>query len=497
MKSLERYISTRILVGSALILAAGTFILGWAMRTLDMIEFDEALEQKARTLAMLMEREDRTIEIEVSGKSFSEYRAGHDEDYFQFRLPDGSLIMRSENLGERDLPTISGESRSPIFRNLHLPSGERGRFVQIMVLPRAGGASFTPGESRANSSDEVYFNIPDSVPLENLMVVVGVARSRRALDDLLLKVYGILAGMDVLLIGLVSVLVRRSFRKGFQSIEQINAQIRGLGARTLDRRVVVEDAPTELSVVLNALNGFIDRLEAAFQRERNFTSDAAHELRTPVAEFRAACEVGARWAEDPALVRRRFENLQESAANMERILTGLLDLSRFDRGQVPLELSPTRLAASVETCWARVCSGGAGGEHRLENRVDRSFLASTDPHKLEQILVNLLSNAARYSPAASVITCTGGATEENGWELCISNPVQDLEVGDLGRLFDRFWGKDSARTGGQHAGLGLSIARALADLLGIQLQVDLSPDKVFAVRLRFPGRDESQEVGVR
>ena len=77
--------------------------------------------------------------------------------------------------------------------------------------------------------------------------------------------------------------------------------------------------------------------------------------------------------------------------------------------------------------------------------------------------------------------------------MCISNPAPDLEPADLSRLFDRFWRKDAARTGGQHAGLGLSIVRALADVLDVQMVVDLSPDKVFSVRLRFPGRGLPQQ----
>lgn len=493
MKSIQRYLSTRILAGSALILAAGTLMLGWAMRTLDVNEFDEALEDKARTLALLVEREGRTIEIEISSKSFSEYWAGHDFEYFQFRLSDGSVIKRSENLGDRDLPYVPGHPGAPIFKNLRLPSGARGRFVQVAVFPRVEEPDGESEESTEDTDGEVHFTVPDSLSQENLMVVVGVARSREALDDLLVKVYSILASMDLLFVGLVAFLVRQSLRRGFQPIEQINAQIRSLGAQTLDQRVALADLPVELGVSVSALNSFIARLEAAFQREQRFTSDAAHELRTPVAEFRAACEVGVRWADDPAFVRRRFDNLRESALNMERILNNLLDLNRLDGGAVQLEPAETALAALVDSCWERVGNSRIGAGHPFHNGIDRSFRLNTDPHKLEQILFNLLSNAARYSPATSLITCTGGPAETHGWELCISNPAPDLEPADLSRLFDRFWRKDAARTGGQHAGLGLSIVRALADVLDVQMVVDLSPDKVFSVRLRFPGRSLPQQ----
>lgn len=483
MRSIRQYLQAHVTWGSALVLTIGSILLALAIRHLDTLEFDEALEDQTRMLASLVERRGRFIEIELPRELWPEFRAGNKPEYFQFRLSDGSVMTRSESLLGRDLPLLPTATGAPVLMNLRLPDGRRGRIAQIVLTPRVG----EEGEEGLGLGDH-FFQIPDSLPPDSASVVLGFARSREALDAMLLKVYATLVGMDILLVSLVAILVRRALRRGFQPVEEMNAQILELGPTRLHKRMQLPQTPTELGSVVSALNGFLEELHTVFLRERRFTSDVAHELRTPVAEFRAACEVGAKWADDPALVRRRFENLRESAVNMERTLNDLLDLSRLDRGTVRLETEATPVATLVDSSWSRVCAREGGFGRSLENGIDPTLHLDTDPHKLGQILYNLLSNAVQYSPPDSVIACSSERTSGGPWELRFSNPTKAIEQEDLRHIFERFWRKDAARTAGGHAGLGLSIVQALAETLGIQVAAELSEDKLFTVRLRFSAR---------
>ena len=202
----------------------------------------------------------------------------------------------------------------------------------------------------AGCPDACHVPIPGSLQADSAIVVLGFARSREELDALLLTVYLTLAGMALLILGLIAILLRRVLRRGFLSVEEMNAQIRGLGPEAMHRRVILSAIPGELDAVVSSLNHLLDKLETSLQHERRFTGDVAHELRTPVAEFRAACEVGAKWANDPVLVERRFANLRESAANMERMLNDLLNLSRLDRGTAQIAPMATGMAALVDSC---------------------------------------------------------------------------------------------------------------------------------------------------
>ena len=481
MKSIRQYLRNRIIWGTAAILTTGGVLLALAIRHLDILEFDATLEAKARTLATLVLREHRTIEVDFAGEFMPEFETAGNTEYFQFRLLDGSVIERSDMLGDRDLPFLPHAVGVPVFDNLRLPDGRPGRFVQIAFPPRSAG----PDEAIQNGD---RFQIPEGIDPDTAHVVLAVARSRMGLDAFLQKVYLALAAVDLLLVGLIALLVRWTLRKGLQPLSDLNLQIARLGPEALDQRVHLPDAPAEVAVFPGTVNSVMEALHAAFVRERRFTSDAAHELRTPVAEFRVACEVGAKWSDDPALVRRRFDNLRESAVNMERMLGGLLDLTRLDQCTVQIEPTATAVAALVDSSWERVCSGVVVSGRRLENNIDRSLHLNTDPVKLQQIVFNLLSNAVRYSPPGLSVSCASEHASDGKWELRFSNPTENLEQEDLRHIFERFWRKDAARTGSRHSGLGLSIVQALADALGIKVFADLTADRVFTVTLRFPAQ---------
>lgn len=468
-----------MVLGSFAILFAGSVILALMMRHLDIQEYDHALETKARTLATLVLREGRAIEVDFAGEYMPEFESVQDTEYFQFRLVDGMVIERSDMLGESDLPFLPEALEAPIFRNLPLPDGRRGRFVQIAFPPRLG-------EVEPADQSNPRFHLPETSDPDRALVVLTLARSREDLDAMLAKVYLILAGINILLAGLVVLAVRTALGRGFQPLVGLNQQIERLGPGNLEQRIHLPDAPCEIASLPATMNLLLERLQDSFVRERRFTSDAAHELRTPVAEFRAACEVGAKWSDDPALVRRRFHNLQQSAQNMERLLNGLLDLSRLDSGRVEAHSARVNLAALLDSCWARVRAEEPETSTRLENGIATNETVAADPVKLEMIVLNLLANAACHSVPDSEITCTGQRLPDGQYELCIRNHAQNLAPDDMPHLFERFWRKDAARTGGRHSGLGLSIVQGLADILGIRLIVTLTPGNVFCAALLFP-----------
>ena len=471
MKSIQHYLRSRIIGGSAAILVVGSVLIAVAIRHLDILEFDAALENKARTLDALVLH--ALTETNGADSFMPELDTAEKAEFFQFRRRDGSLILRSNSLGGHDLPFLPDAETATVFQNVLLPNGRPGRFVQIIVRPPKAGTQVSIREG-----DKVHNQVADAYDTAD--AVLAVAQSREELNELLWSVYIALATVDLVLVGMIAFLVCKALRTGLQPLADLHAQIARFGPDTLSHRIHLPDAPAEIAILPATVNASIEALEAMFERERQFTSDVAHELRTPVAEFRAACEVGAKWADDPALVRRRFENLRESAGNMERMLTELLDMSRLDKGAVHLQMKTTLIAALLDTCWTRI--GGVGGG-RLENRIDRSLSLDTDPDILEQILFNLLHNAASYGLCDAPILCESEATPSGTWVLRISNRTEALEVGDVRHVFERFWRKDAARTGGQGYGLGLAIVRALATALELRVSADLSPEGVFTVSL--------------
>ena len=247
----------------------------------------------------------------------------------------------------------------------------------------------------------------------------------------------------------------------------------------------MEKPPDEIAVVVEQVNALLGRLEAGFKRERRLSSDIAHELKTPIAELRNLSEVGARWPEDRASVRQFFEDAGAIAQQMERIVVHLLALARYDEGREQVWTAPVRVAEVVDAAWKPLAREAAAKGLELRQEISRGLRFETDPEKFALIVANLLSNAVAYSPPGTVVVC---ASEETAGRVSVSfsNRAENLEPPDLAVMFDRFWRKDEARRGGRNVGLGLALVRALADLLGIEIETQLLPDRTFRITLSKP-----------
>lgn len=482
MKSIRTRLTRQILVGAfALLLVAGSSIGAVFHRRL-VTEFDRGLEAKAGALESLTSREERKLDLEYSGDAMPEFVDGDEAEYYEVFLPDGTVVKKSPTLGEHHLPRAARPAGDAIFQNVRLRDGRRGRLVQIVFEPEVDEPD--PAQVR-QKADEDIVELAETVDLKALRVVLVIARGREHLDALLASMYLTLASMSGLLLAGLWFVVRRAISRGFEPINAMNAQLAHIGPETLENRVGIESPPEELATILAALNQLLGRVQSGFARERRFSSDVAHELRTPVAEIRTACEVGARWPDDPQAVRGFFEDIRDTALQMERIVANMLLLTRADNGTAVVERERVGVGRLVQECWDRMNGKIAAKQLRFENRIDPALVVETDPAELEMILQNLADNAVAHSVSATVIEWASVPTE-SGVDLVLSNRAAGLRPEDLAHVFERFWRKDSARTGQNHSGLGLSIVKSLADLLGLRVRVDLQDGGVFVVRLSFP-----------
>lgn len=483
MKSIRQELSFRLLGGVFLLTAAAGAILATAMRARLLAEFDAALLAKARALSALTSREGRGIEIDYSSEHLPEFEDEKAPEYFEMRLRNGPLIAKSPLLKDADLPAEIKPTDGPVFTNWTLPDGRDGRVARIAFRPRVD-----PGEEFGDPEDEWdevgLFPIPDTIAPGAAIVVLAVARGRADLDALLFSLYATLAAVIVVLLASIALLIRRATRRALRPISEIDAQVAAIGPKALDQRVSLAAPPEELRAIIGAINRLLERLERAFERERRFSSDVAHELRTPVSELRLASEVGGQWPEDPAAVRQFFSDVRDIAVEMETTVNNLLILAGCECGTLAITPEPVRLDELVRNCWARAAAAADARGVRCEFQVGADHVVNTDRRKLEMVVQNLVGNAAAYAAPASVVLLTA-ANGSAQLELHIENKAEGLTARDLQHIFDRFWRKDEARNASNHAGLGLSIAKALCDLLGIDLRIDLKAADVFCARLSF------------
>ncbi len=461
-RSIHRQLIVSLLAGSGvLVLALGLGASALAARRLRQ-EFDQALLAKARALVTLTKQHRGEVEIDFADEFMPEFEAPSRPEYFQLRLGEGASLERSHSLGSRDLPFSQDVSRSPRFHDLRLPDGRPGRMVEIAFVPQS------------EEEEEVETALdPAAPPLQRRAAVLAVARGTEPLDSLIRSLHGTAIGLALLLMGGIALLVHFAVRRGLAPLEEIGRQVQAMDAERLDSRLTVQPPVRELSPVVEQLNALLARLEAAFDRERRFSSDVAHELRTPVAELRSLAEVGARWPDDRPAVEAFFEDARSIALQMERTVATLLALARCEGGLEQAELSRFDVAELLAETWAPLAAEAEARALRIETAATAEPVVG-DREKLRLILGNLLSNAVTYSPPGSTVACTA-RVDGGALEITVANPAPNLAEADLPHLFDRFWRKDAARSNGRHAGLGLALARSLAAVLGFELTARLTP----------------------
>lgn len=240
-----------------------------------------------------------------------------------------------------------------------------------------------------------------------------------------------------------------------------------IGAQNLSSRLEVPKARDELRRLTETLNAMLARIEASFKRITQFTADASHDLRTPVAVIRATAEITLRKPRTPEEYRRTLSTILETSVDTSELLENLLTLARADAGAAGMEMRPLDLSAHVQK--ARERAALLGTEKALDvtaTTPPEPVWVKADAIAVDRLLLILLDNAVKYSPSGG--RCEIALSQsENHAQITVRDSGAGIPQTELNNIFDRFYRVDRARsrnTGG--AGLGLAIARWIAEMHG-------------------------------
>lgn len=229
-------------------------------------------------------------------------------------------------------------------------------------------------------------------------------------------------------------------------------------------------------------------IEEALEAQSRFAADASHELRTPLAVMRTEIEIA---RTDPDLPReealRLLDSNLEEVDKLQSLSEALLRLARSDSQPIPLSSVPTgeAVAAAVARIEGAARAKGIPVEERVKN-----FRALSDERGLADLLAILLDNAVKYSEPGSKVTISAWRRRQEGF-IRIQDEGRGIGADDLPHIFDRFFRADKSRSGGdvQGHGLGLSIARKIAEVIGAEISVEseLGRGSSFTVRVPLAG----------
>lgn len=447
--SLKGHLLLSLSVGLGSVLALGFFLLHDLIRDELYEQLDARLSSHVESLADFVVanpgRED-TAEFDP------EFRAKAHEDFFQVWDAQREVLARSASSRGRDLelPEVPLGASMELY-DLTLPDGHRGRALARHVLLPAG-------DLRGS-------------------ITVVMATEIESLDELETRVHRLLALAAAAIVLVAAVVATIAVELGLTPVRELAAIAERIDPEGPPVGLQTEALPAELKPVAHKLGSLVRSLFEVLDRERRFSRNVAHELRNPLAEMRMLADVGA-MAGSLEEARQRLNEIGTSSAELERIVESLLALARYESRQEHPQADPVELGNEV-----RRQLGHFGGTIRQRSlsvwcALPRERWVLADSSLLQRLVANLIGNAMAHAPKGSQVDVQ---IDDKG-RLVIQNDAPNLEPGDLSRLGERFYRIDTG-DGVTHAGLGLSLAQGIAELLRLKLEFSLHEHQRLVVTL--------------
>jgi two-component system OmpR family sensor kinase/two-component system sensor histidine kinase QseC len=269
-------------------------------------------------------------------------------------------------------------------------------------------------------------------------------------------------------------------RRGFRPLQEVTAQVQRRDVRSL-RPLAAAELPQEIEPLVSELNRLLARLQGAFEIQRAFVADAAHELRSPLTALRLQLQLLDRAPDETARAHARAR-LHAAVERAIHLVGQLLALARADPGEPLADFESFDLAPAVADACADVhaFAEARGTDLALESV---PMAVRGDREGLRTLARNLVDNAVRYTPAGGSVRVSVTHLDAAAL-LTVDDSGPGIDTAERRRAFDRFYRR--ATTGEQGSGLGLAIVKAIAERHGAKVELGDAPGGGLRVRVLFP-----------
>lgn len=279
---------------------------------------------------------------------------------------------------------------------------------------------------------------------------------------------------------LITVRAFRPVRQITETAERINS------GSDLTRRIQLGTGRDEIYTLAATFDRMFDRLQSSFERERQFTSDASHELRTPISVMISQCEYALESALSEEDAREALETVLDQARRMSALIAQLLTLARADRGQVKLQLEQVDLSGLAQMAAEQMRETADRRSIRVETQIQPGLSIQGDESLLLRMLLNLMENGIRYGRQGGCLTVRLRAQAGE-----IVGEIQDDGIGisqaHLPHIWERFYQVDEARSASREgAGLGLAMVQYIVRSHGGSICVTSTPGEGSVFTFRLP-----------
>ena len=398
---------------------------------------------------------------------------------FEFHLPPEAAGLFGTNDPNDFYFILEGRNGNELARSDNVPQSEvdfqhrfnaRKQISNLDNLP-APRASLYFQDNRG-----IFERLPSG---ETIYVGCSVLPESRELKMTKLKLAGF--GGIILFFGFAGGwwFVSRALRP----IENISAAAVKISAGDLSQRINMAEAESELGKLASVLNSTFARLDAAFAQQKQFASDAAHELRTPISVMLTQAQTALNRERTAPEYRETLEACQRAAQRMRKLIGALLELARLDAGQEQMK--------RLRFDFSRTVADGVelvkplAEERGVKIFTELSPVEITgDAERLAQVATNLLTNAIQYNKPEGEVRVTL-ASQGGLAVLTVGDTGPGIPAEDLPHVFKRFYRGDKSRTGG-NAGLGLAISKAIVEAHGGAIEVSSKENAGTTFTVRLP-----------
>jgi heavy metal sensor kinase len=406
---------------------------------------DSSLLSRAKALATLVKDKDNEIEFNFSDDVMWEYHSPKSRSFFQIRRLDGTTLEKSASLGSRELP-FSHRTTKTTFKDIQF-KGKAARMVNIYVPPEQD----------------------DEKTGEGLII-----QCAEGIDDQidLLQTYRVVLCLSVL--GIMIISSSGGFliaKKALSPVKGISQTIDRISESNLSERIPSENIPEELRMLTSSFNRTFDRLKRSFNRQKQFVSDASHELKTPLSVILSQSEIMLRRERSAEEYENVLAAILGASKWMSEIVQKLTTLARLGTENVELETKKWDLNKIISEAVEILKPLAEQNDIKITISADERHAISGDRTALIELFANIIDNAIKYNlPQGRVDISVNKANEY------IVTEVRDTGIGipgkDLDRVFDRFYRVDKSRSKKiAGVGLGLSICEEIVGLHGGRMEI--------------------------
>lgn len=313
-------------------------------------------------------------------------------------------------------------------------------------------------------------------------VTIVVWQSLQIVRDLTKAVIVVLGAFGIVVALVGYALGAQIARRGLVPLTRMAEVVSDIEAHDLSLRVGPQAHDDELGRLAATFDRMLDRLEAAFERQRRFTADASHDLRAPLATLRAEVDLALRRERTTDEYRTALEAVAFDADRLDELIDALLAAARSDAGDIVLE--PTDLAQTARTGVERISAFARAKHVTIDERYGSDGAIAADGELLARAVLAVLHNAVKYTPEHAAIHVSVDAHGDDV-RLCVRDEGPGFSEAALQHAFDRFWRDDSAR-GRSGSGLGLAIVQAIVTRCGGRVRVTNAATHGGEVEALFP-----------